>query len=147
MQKQEEKLEELDSSLSTRYRLSACAHFATNSCLAWRRPTGKPKVALSMNTMLSTWLNRHSRKTQECLLSAKLAWKVSYRRPIKGLGRRRVRHRVSELSIEDIQSLSLSHRGNPPSLVIPPLISFNHPTPSSIHISPWSVKPLVVMRG
>jgi len=92
--------------------------------LVRRKPIAKPKGMLSMKV--------HTKR--EVSMKSKLPRAFIRRRKQKGKT-----HRVLELS--------KACRGNPPSLAIPPSLSISHPTPSSIHISPWSVKSLMAMRG
>ncbi|KAL5191206.1 hypothetical protein HKD37_04G010503 [Glycine soja] len=69
-----------------------------------------------------------------------VAWKLSYLRPIIGVGSKGKKDtnpytpRDSELSNKYILSLSISNRGNPLFVSIIPFSSFIHPS-SSIYIS------------
>jgi len=88
----EEKLEEFDRSLSMQSRLSAHSRLAgkfklsvqsrstRNPGLAWEGPRGSLDVCLMRKSALST----------------RLAWKVNYLRPIKGVGSRRKIHTKSQ---------------------------------------------------
>jgi len=86
-----------------------------------RKPKTKLKGALSVK----------ARAKHKVSMKSKLPGAYIRRKKLKGKT-----HQVSKVSIEDIQTLSLSFMGNPPSLAIPLFLAFSHPTPSSIHISP-----------
>ena len=102
--------------------------------------------------------NVHSHLASKFRLSAnkvheEVQWHAKYEVSIKVNYYKRSRrqkektHWVSELFSEEIQSLSLSPRRNPLFLVIHLFLASSHPTPSSIHISLWSVKSFMAIRG
>ena len=83
-------------------------------------PTTKPKGALSAE----------ARAKREVRVKIKLPGAYIRRRKQKAKT-----HRVSELSGEEIQSLSISLGGNPLSLAILPFLTISHLAPSFIYIS------------
>ena len=97
-----------------------------------------PGLALSAQDRLSA--RRPTRRSPMCAqheVSVKSKLPQAYKRR-----RKQKKDTPSELSSAEIQSLSLSLRGNPLSLVIPPFLITSPPSSSSIHINPLKYKNL-----
>ena len=100
-------------------RLARAANLARVEGLASKKPTAKPKCVLSVKS--------HTKHD----FSVKIKLPGAYIRRRKKKGKT---HRVSKLSSEKIQSLSLSLKGNPLFLSMPHFLTTSHPALSSISL-------------